>query len=204
MVIVLGWAGSVEAYGAAGRKVGPAVAPDCPRCQVLMIFWSGYERMVRLGFDPDAACTRRHLRIWVRRVHCKRCGITPGLLPAFCLSRRLDEAEVIGVAIVLAVAGRPVAAVATLLAVPRSTARGWITRFFEGAAAITALFASLAVAQGSGAFDLPSQPARAAVEAIGRAFDAAQRRRSGNLLGIWRFSSIVSGGALVATNRGPP
>lgn len=204
LVIVVAWADSVEAYRAAGRKVGPEVAPDCPRCNVLMTFWSGYERDLRLEFDPDAADTRRHVRIWVRRVHCRQCGITPGLLPAFCLSRRLDEAEVIGVAIVLVVAGRPVAAVAALLAVPRSTVRGWAKAFFEAAVAIAALFASLAIAQGGAAFDLPAHPARAAVEAIGRAFDAAQRRRSGNLLGIWRFSSVVSGGALIATNRGPP
>lgn len=204
MVIVVAWAGSVEAYRAAGRRVGPEVAPDCPRCQVLMVFWSGYERDVRLGFDPDAASTRRYVRIWVRRVHCKHCGITPGLLPAFCLSRRLDEVEVIGVAIALMVAGRPVAAAAALLAVPRSTARGWISVFLQRAGAITALFAGLAIAQCSAAFDLPADAARAAVEAIGRAYDAARRRRSGNLLGVWRFASVVSGGALAASNKDPP
>jgi hypothetical protein len=168
-----------------------------------MIFWSGYWRWVRVGFDPDAL-TKRRLRIWVPRVRCNHCKNAPGLLPAFCLSRRLDEADVIGVAIVRVVSGRPVAAVAALLAVPRSTARGWVVAFLGRAVAITAVFASEAIAQGSTDFDLSPVPAVGAVEAIGRAYDAVRRRLAGNVVGLWRFVSVVSGGALIATNKDPP
>jgi hypothetical protein len=203
LAIVQGGTLPVETHAGAGRDVKPAVAPNCPLCGILMIFWSGYWRWVRIAFDPDAARKQR-LRIWVPRVHCKRCGATPGLLPAFCLSRRLDEVEVIGLALVRVVAGRPVATVAALLAVPRSTARGWVIAFVGRAVAITAVFASEAIAQGSTDFDLSPVPAVGAVEAIGRAYDAVRRRLAGNVVGLWRFVSVVSGGALIATNKDPP
>lgn len=169
-----------------------------------MILWSGYERELRLGFDPDAGPTRRHVRIWVRRVHCNHCGITPSLLPSFCLSRRLDEVAAIGLAVVWVVSGRAVAAAAVMLAVARSTVRGWIVRFFERAPGIAYRFAGLAIEWGSEVFDLGPPPARAALEAIGRAYKAARRRLAGNVVSLWRFVSAVSGGAVLATNRSPP
>ena len=168
-----------------------------------MIFWSGYWRWVRISFDPGAV-TKRRLRIWVPRVRCRYCKATPGLLPAFCLSRRLDEVDVIWLALVWVIAGRAVAAVAALLAVPRSTTRGWVIAFFGRAVAITAVFASLAIAQGAEAFDLATTPAVAAVEAIGRAYAAVRRRLAGNIVGLWLFASVVSGGMLITTNKDPP
>lgn len=204
MAIVLVWAGSVESYLAAGRSVGPAVAPACPRCDASTVFWSGYQRDVRLSFDPDAASLQRHVRIWVRRIHCTGCGFSPGLLPAFCLTRRLDEVAVIGLAMVSVVAGRCLARVAALGALAPSTLRGWVNSFRSQALAITASFASLAVAQGSDAFHLPAEATRAAVEAIGRAYEAVRRRLAGNVVELWRFVSVVSGGELLATNRSPP
>jgi hypothetical protein len=168
-----------------------------------MIFWSGYWRFVRRGFDPGAV-TGRRLAIWVARVHCKVCGHSPGVLPDVCLSRRLDEVEVIGLAVVWVVRGRAVAAVAALLAVARSTVRGWIARFAVNAQGIAYCFAGLAIEWGAVVFDLPAPPVRAAVEAIGRAYEAASRRLAGNVAGLWRFVSAVSGGAALATNRSPP
>lgn len=168
-----------------------------------MIFWSGYERGLRLAFDPDSSL-QRHQQIWVPRVRCDNCRIAPGLLPAFCLSRRLDEAAVIGAVIASVAAGTPVATAAEEQAIARSTARGWISRFVERAPGIADRFASLAIRLGSGLFDLPARPIRAAVEAIGRAWGAASRRLAGNVVGVWRFVVVVSGGALLATNRGPP
>ncbi|HEU5001680.1 MAG TPA: hypothetical protein VFW71_02730 [Actinomycetota bacterium] len=169
-----------------------------------MVFWSGYERDLRLGFDPDGGGASRHLRIWVPRVHCPSCGATPGLLPAFCLARRLDEVEVIGLALVWVVDGRMVAAAAALLAVARGTLRGWVARFAYRAQGIAYRFAGLAIEWGSEVFDLPAPPTRAAIEAIGRAFEAARRRLAGNVVPLWRFVCAVSGGAVLATNRSPP
>ena len=204
MAIVRPRAVSVEEYKAAGHNVKPEVPPDCPTCGEAMIFWSGYERDVRIAFDPDAPSCQRYARIWIPRVHCERCEITPGLLPAFCLSRRLDEVGVIGATLAAVAAGGPVAAAAAMQAVPRSTAKGWTSRFAEAAHAIAARFASVAISLGSGPFDLSAQPLTAAVEAIGRAFDAAMKRLAGNVVGVWRFVVVVSGGALLATNRSPP
>jgi hypothetical protein len=169
-----------------------------------MVFWSGYERTLRLGFDPGNGGAGRYLRIWVPRVHCPCCGATPGLLPAFCVARRLDEVEVIGLALVWMVDGRPVAMVAALLAIARSTVRGWVARFACQAQGIAYRFAGLAIEWGSEVFDLPAPPTRAAIEAIGRAYEAARRRLGGNVVSLWRFVSAVSGGAVLATNRSPP
>ena len=204
MAIVCASVGSVETDGAAGRGVRPGAPPNCPRCGGPMVFWSGYQRDVRSAFDPDAFGAQRVVRIWVPRVRCKACGHAPGLLPWFCLTRRLDVVEVIG-SVIAAVAGAvPVAAAAAMQAVPRSTARGWTTRFAQRASGIAARFAGVAIGWGSGPFDPPAHPPTAALEAIGRAFAAARRRLAGNVAGVWRFASVISGGALLATNRSPP
>jgi hypothetical protein len=112
--------------------------------------------------------------------------------------------EVVGTVIAAVAAGATVAAAAEEQAIPRSTARGWISRFAERAPGIASRFASLAIDLGSGPFSLSAQPARAAVEAIGRALQAARRKRAGNVVGVWRFVSVVSGGALLATSKSPP
>lgn len=203
LAMVLVWGGSVESYRAAGRRVGPSLPPPCPRCGQPTVFWSGYVRHLRVGFDPDSG-VGRIVPLWVRRVHCRRCRLTPGMLPAFCLSRRLDEVSVIGLTLARVVEGQPVAAAAALMAVARSTARGWVCRFQAVAGVIAGRFASLAVELGSGPFDLDARPARAALQAIGRAWQAARRLRVGNVVGLWRFAAVVSGGALLATNRSPP
>jgi hypothetical protein len=169
-----------------------------------MVFWSGYERDVRSAFDPDAVGTQRVVRIWVARVRCKVCGHAPGLLPSFCLTRRLDVVEVIGSVIAAVAGGVTVTAAAALQAVPRSTARGWTIRFAQRASDIAARFASVAIGWGSGAFDPPAHPPAAALEAIGRAFAAAAMRLAGNIVGVWRFASAISGGALLVTNKSPP
>jgi hypothetical protein len=202
MAIVCPWAASVEAWISAGRDV-EIPRPDCPSCGQPMIFSSGYERSLRLAFDPDAGLSRPQ-RLWVPRVRCRSCGIAPGLLPAFCLLRRLDEAKVIGTVVASVAAGGPAAAAAAEAAVPRSTARGWAARFAQRAPVLAAGFASLAIALGAPAFDLPAHRPRAASEAIGRAWDAAVRRLGGNVVGLWRFASIVSGGALIASTTDPP
>ncbi len=168
-----------------------------------MTFSSGYERSLRLAFDEDPSL-RRLQRLWVPRVRCRNCRIAPGILPAFCLLRRLDSAEVIGVVAASVATGYPVAAAAAEQAVPRSTARGWVGRLIERASTIAAGFASLAVSLGGEALDLGAHQPGAAVEAIGRAWQAASRRLEGRCLGLWRFASVVSGGALIGAATDPP
>src|SRR5260370_29188708 len=93
-----------------------------------MTFSSGYERDVRTPFRPEVGVGRRQ-RIWIRRAYCRQCRSAPGILPSFCLRRRLDVVEVVGTELD-AVAGRtPVAAAAGEEAIARSTALRVISRF---------------------------------------------------------------------------
>ena len=188
---------SVDAYASLGKNV-EVPRPDCPGCSAAMIFWSGYSRPVRvLG-----AC----VRLFVRRARCRSCAVTHALLPGFALVRRLDVVETIGQAIE-AVTGRRagVRPVARELGVPHTTARGWLRRFAMRAGELAISFAALAVDLGavevSGArLGGPSS----AVGALAQAIGAACALPGWALLGPWRFSSVVSGGMLLATNTISP
>src|SRR5260370_15514382 len=167
-----------------------------------MTFSSGYERDVRTPFRPEVGVGRRQ-RIWIGRGCCRQCGSAPGILPSFCLRRRLDVVEVVGTVIAAVAGGTPVAAAAEEQAIPRSTARGWISRFAERAPGIANRFASLAIDLGSGPFSLSSPPATRAVEAVGRALQAARRKRAGNVRGVWRIGVVVSGGVARRSQPSP-
>lgn len=105
-----------------------------------MTFWSGYERSIRHS--------GLFLKLWVRRVRCRRCGATHALVPSFCLVGRLDDVEATG-AVFAAVAGeaRGVRPVADEADVPHTTARDWVRRFCHRAVAI----APTTIARGSSA-----------------------------------------------------
>ena len=61
-----------------------------------------------------------------RRVACRRCARVQVLLPAWCVPRRADDAETIGVALLHAAQGRGHRPIAALLGRPLSTVRGWL------------------------------------------------------------------------------
>ncbi len=176
---------SVDAYVAAGREAG-FPRPDCPSCAGPLVFWSGYLRHVRAG--------GRCRRIFVPRLRCGPCQVTHALLPAFVLAWRLDVAETIGT-VIAGVAGgaggvRPAAARA---GVPYTTARGWVRRF--AARGLELGGEAIRPAAGVGGF---------ALAAIGAAFDAACALPGWAGLGAWRFACAVSGGRLIAANKGSP
>jgi len=188
---------SVDAYASVGKNV-EVPRPDCPDCSAAMIFWSGYLRPLRvLG-----TC----VRLFVRRARCRSCAVTHALLPAFVLSKRLDAAETVGETIEAVIEGRSgVRPVAWTLGVPHTTARGWLRRFVERSGEIAMSFTALAIDLGA------AEPSRSplsgppgAVGALGRAFAAACTLPGWVLLGAWRFSSVVSGGRLLATNTISP
>jgi len=167
---------------------------DCPSCGEPMGFWSGYWRTVRTEEGKD-------LRVWVVRARCKACNVTHALLPAFCLTNRLNSVSTIGdtiKAVLTSPAGvRPAAAA---IDVPHSTVRGWIRRFAERAESIAVRFAALAVELG-GPVVVPARDASAwALEAIGAAWQAAMVLPGWLSLGRWRFVSAVCGGSLIAAN----
>ena len=71
----------------------------CPSCGGVLARWgNGAERRVRLRTGPD---------VWFcpRRSRCRGCGATHVLLPAWCLARRADAGEVIGLALEAKAAG---------------------------------------------------------------------------------------------------
>lgn len=63
-----------------------------------------------------------------RRARCTRCRATHVLLPAWCLPRHADAAEVIGAALVAKAAGHGHRRIASQLGRPTATVRGWLRR----------------------------------------------------------------------------
>ncbi|MGH3888306.1 MAG: hypothetical protein ACRDSZ_17360 [Pseudonocardiaceae bacterium] len=68
------------------------------------------------------------VRLKPRRVRCTGCRTTHVLLPAWCLPRRGDAAEVIGAALVAKAAGHGFRAIATQFGRPAATVRAWLRR----------------------------------------------------------------------------
>jgi transposase-like protein len=138
-----------------------------------------------------------------RRSRCSSCKKTSVLLRDVALARRLDEAAVIGTALLRWSAGASQRRIASLLARPRETVRGWLQRFAERAEALAAHFTSWAFALTARLHELSPQPSpvASALEAIGLATRAAS-----TLLGprpVWSWASAMTAGALLA-NTSPP
>lgn len=187
---------SLEGYRAAGRAVA-VPRPACGGCGAAMVFWSGYERSVRV----DGRCQK----VWFRRCRCGACGVSHALVPAFCLVGRLDVVDAVGEAVTAVVEGpggvRPVA---DRLGVPYTTARGWLRRFGARAAMLAAGFAALGVEFGGVVPELPGDVGRAALMVMCWAWGAAVCRAGGSAGSRWGFVSLVTGGLLLAANTDPP
>jgi hypothetical protein len=186
----------VQEYRMAGREVVVA-RPECPACGTEMVFWSGYERSVRVG--------GRCWRLWVRRARCCGCKVSHALIPAFCLVGRLDVVESLGEAITAVVdGGVGVRPVADRLDVPHTTARGWLRRFRSRAAMLTAGFSAVTVELSGLAPRLPAGLDAAALAAMGWAWASAVSRAGVGVPAFWSFVSLVTGGLLLAANTNPP
>lgn len=196
MAIVWPCSMSVDEYVAAGRDL-EIPRPDCPSCSAQMTFWSGYWRYVR-----DAG---RCSEMWVRRARCEPCSETHALLPAFLLTGRLDVVETVGQVLDAVVGGTGgVRPAASAVAVPHTTARGWLRRFFARAKQIAVAFGALAVELGGEALTPQSDLGRRALSAIYAAYKQATALGGWLSVGRWRFCAAVCGGALVSTNTNSP
>ena len=186
----------VEEYAAAGRAVA-APRLRCPICHGPLIFWSGYARFVRRA--------GRSWRIWVRRVKCRKCGVSHALLPVFLLLRRLDPVAVIGNAVARMVGGGGARPAAAQAGVPHTTARDWRRRHRARAPNWLSRAEALIAELGG---ELPRWPAdveRAALEAMVTAWRrAGMRGAGGEVLGLWQFVSGISGGSWLGTTTTPP
>ena len=79
-----------------------------------------------------------------RRARCRECGATHVLLPAWCLARRADAGEVIGLALEAKAAGSGHRVIAARLGRPASTVRGWLRAFARRAEQVRLVFTALA------------------------------------------------------------
>ena len=110
----------------------------CPSCGGVVARWGhGAERRVRMLAGLD-------VRFCPRRARCRGCGATHVLLPAWCLARRADAGEVIGLALEAKAAGEGHRVIAGRLGRPASTVRGWLRAFTGRAEQVRSVFTALA------------------------------------------------------------
>ena len=110
----------------------------CPSCGGVLARWgNGAARRVRLPDGPDDV-------VCPRRSRCRGCGRTHVLLPAWCLARRADAGEVIGLALEAKAAGAGHRVIAERLGRPASTVRGWLRAFAARAEQVRSVFTALA------------------------------------------------------------
>lgn len=138
-----------------------------------------------------------------RRSRCRSCGRTSVLLGDVALVRRVDEAAVIGAALLQKAAGAGQRRIAEALRRPRETVRGWLRRFEERAELLGAHFSSWAFALDARLDEVTAHPSpfRQALEAIGVAARAAS-----TLLGprpVWSWASAMTAGGLLSNTTSP-
>lgn len=160
-----------------------------------MWFWSGYQRFIRI-------CSS-NVRLWIRRAHCPGCGKTPSLIPSFMLQRRLDPVATIG-RVLTAVAEQTsgVRPIADRLGIAHTTAREWVRRFNSRAGVWSAGFSALAFYCGAEAPQPVGSAGQQALKAITLVLAVANPGHGAEQL--WPFTSLVTGGGLLATNTTSP
>jgi hypothetical protein len=184
---------AVEGALAAGRL-------GCPGCGGPLAPWGwARPRTVRL-LDGE-----RRLR--PRRACCRGCGVTHVLLPACCVARRRDGAEVIGAALVASARGAGHRPIAERLGRPPGTVRGWL-RAARGRSGL------LRASGSRWAFTLDTalgrvEPAGSsladAVEALATAARAWLLRLGWPGLEPWEIIVLLTGGRLLCGRpRDPP
>jgi hypothetical protein len=167
----------------------------CPACGGRLARW-GYA-LGRTVFGPG----REGRVVRPRRSRCTGCGVTHVLLPARLLLRRMDEAPVIGVALVAAARGLGHRGVARQLGIPGDTVRGWLRRAAGRAGQVREVFTRLAAALSGD--PVPLEPAGSrladALVAVAAAAAAAVARWPGLLtVSPWEVASAVTNATLLA------
>jgi Domain of unknown function (DUF6431) len=178
------------------RRLG-AGGLSCPACSGVLAGWGwAAERKVR-GLEGEA------VRVRPRRAACRGCGRTHVLLPVTLLSRRCDEAAVIGMALEAKAGGAGHRTIAAMLGRPASTVRGWLRAFAVSAEGVRRAFTTLAVGL---AVDPPlpapaGLPLADAVAAVAAAAAAAARVPGVGEVTRWRLAAAVTCGLLLAPPR---
>ena len=138
-----------------------------------------------------------------RRGRCAACGKTSVLLPDLWLTRRIDEAAVIGSALRAHATGSGHRQIAVMLDRPAETVRGWLRAFASRAEMLQAHFRCWAIALDARLDQIEPERSLAggALEVIGLATRAASI-----LLGPrppWSLASAMTGGMLLANTSSP-
>ena len=174
------------------RRLGAGMLA-CPACGGLLAGWGqARERLVR-GRDGVS-------RLAPRRARCRGCSRTHVLLPVRCLSRRADEATVIGWALEAKAAGAGHRVIAAVLGRPASTVRGWLRALAARAEEVRKAFTGLA----AGLVTDPPLPAAAgsplgdAVAAIAAAAAAAAAFLGMSEVARWDLAAAATSGMLLA------
>jgi hypothetical protein len=122
------------------------------------------------------------------------------LLPAWCLARRADAGEVIGLALEAKAAGSGHRLVAARLGRPASTVRGWLRAFTARAEQVRSVFTALAASLVTDP-PLPApagSPAADAVAAVAAAAAAAAVVPGVGAVARWQLAAAVTCGLLLA------
>jgi hypothetical protein len=175
-------------------RAGALVCPSC-RAAALGTWGWARERPVGRGAGRQGVRPRRSI--------CRGCGVTHVLLPVTMLVRRGDWAALIGRALELKAAGVGQRPIAAAVGVPRSTLRGWLTRFAKSAERVRAHLVRWALWLDPGLvrFEPSGSSLGDAVEAVGAAGGAAASRLQ---IGCrWSFASAATGGRLLCNTTSP-
>ena len=168
---------------------------SCPGCGGRLARWGYAQRRVVFGLG------RRGRPVRPRRSRCTGCGVTHVLLPAGLLSRRPDEAQVIGAALAAAACGQGHRRIARVLGVPADTVRGWLRWLAGRAGQVRDVFTRVAAAVSADPVPLApaGSPARDAVVAVAAAAEAIASRWP-RLLTVspWEIASAVTNASLMA------
>jgi hypothetical protein len=182
----------LEAALAAGRVL-------CPDCEGPLARWGwAAEREVRMRYGG------RLLR--PRRAYCTRCERTHVLLPACCVPRRRDGAEVIGCALLAKAHGDGRRTIAARLDRPPGTVRGWLRAFTRRTGTLRGVGVTRTIELGDGPWmPRPSGPpftdALDALACAARAYVL----RFGRIATEWELILAVCGGELLhGRPRDPP
>lgn len=164
----------------------------CPSCSGVLAPW-GWARERTVG----RAWAARRVR--PRRSRCRSCKVTHVLLPALMLLRRADWVETIGRALTARARGWSHRRIVRELGVPRSTLRGWLSRFVELAETIRAHFTRWALWLDAGLSRI--EPSGSVlVDAVAVIVAAAQAAGSGSW---WRFATAATAGRLLCNTSSP-
>jgi hypothetical protein len=154
---------------------------------------------VRLPGELDGE-QARHVVLVPRRSRCRECGATHVLLPAWCLARRADAGEVIGLALEAKAAGAGHRVIAGRLGRPASTVRGWLRAFTRRAEQVRSVFTTLAASLVTDP-PLPApagSPVADAVAAVAAAAAAARAVPGVGTVARWQLAAAVTCGLLLA------